>query len=355
MNVIYGVNATGDGHTSRARVLAPLLEKQPNISLSHLFSGRALNEYKDMEPFSGLEICKGLTFQQEKGKILLGKTAKEVLFGEHSLKQVFKDVATFKERQIDFIVTDFEPITSLAARRYNIPHIGIAHQYAFHGALPKGLNPLALRAMTNIYSPVKNSFGLHWDSFGKDILPPIFKPPCIDSAEKGMILVYLGHEELRDVISLLSPYAHGYEFHIYHKDITEYDDQTHQGLILKPKSAITFKQDMARCEGLVTNAGFVAPSEMIHLGRKILVKPVDGQIEQVSNARALEYLGLGRSMDRLDGQKLAEWLVEDRAAHVTFPNVAEAIAEWLAEGDLNNKKALKDQLWKQTEIHRTLK
>ena len=209
--------------------------------------------------------------------------------------------------------------------------------------------------MIRAYSPVKNSFGLHWDSFGQDILPPIFRAPQEDAIEKGMILVYLGHEELDHVTSLLKPFTHGYEFHIYHQDIQEFDDKTHEGLVLKPKSAITFKQDMARCEGLITNAGFVAPSEMIHLGRKILVKPVDGQIEQVSNARALDVLGYGRSMDRLNGSVVADWLQENTAAKVRFPNVAEAIADWVAKGDLDNKKALKTQLWKQTEIHRTLK
>lgn len=355
MNVLYGVNATGDGHTSRARALAPLLAAKDNIELSYLFSGRAAQNYKDMDCFPNFDMRNGFTLQQKNGRIDYIATAKETLFGEFSLKNMFNDIVSLKDESYDLVVTDFEPITSVAARLYDIPHIGIAHQYAFRNSLPHGLNPRSLQMLIRAYSPVNNSFGLHWDSFGQDILPPIFKPPQDGEVEKGMILVYLGHEELDHVVSLLKPLTHGYEFHIYHQDIQEHDDKTHKGLILKPKSAITFKEDMARCEGLITNAGFVAPSEMIHLGRKILVKPIDGQTEQVSNARALDVLGYGRSMDRLNGSIVAEWLTENKAAHVRFPNVAEAIADWIAKGDWDNKKALKSQLWNQTEIHRTLK
>lgn len=355
MNVLYGINGTGDGHTSRGRSLAPLLMDKDNLSLSFLFSGRAADQYKDMGAFPNFEMRNGLLFHQTSGGIDYPATAHEALFGEYSLKNTFNDAASLDLSNTDLVLTDFEPITSLAARRQNIPHIGIAHQYSFHSSLPAGLSPFALRMMTKAYSPVKNSFGLHWDMFGQDILPPIFTAPNEQPMDKGMILVYLGHEELGHIKSLLAPFAHGYEFHIYHNDIGRYDDQTLPGLIFKPKSAITFKEDMARCEGLITNAGFVTPSEMLQLGRKILVKPIDGQTEQLSNARALEYLGYGRTMDRLDGSKVAEWLQENQAAQVRFPNVAEAVAGWIAQGDLGNKKALKTQLWKQTEIHRTLK
>ncbi len=355
MNVIYGINGTGDGHISRARSLAPQLMAQDNLSLSFLFSGRAAGQYKDMAAFPNYTQRNGLIFEQKNGGIDFLSTAKTALWGPNSIRRAFNDAAALDLRNIDLILTDFEPITSLSARFKKMPHLGIAHQYSFHGALPAGWNPLSLKAMTRAYSPVNNTLGLHWDMFGQDILPPIFTAPKEEAMEKSMILVYLGHEELHDINALLAPFANKYEFHIYHKDISHYREDPNVNLIYKPKSATGFKDDMARCEGLITNAGFVSPSEMLHLGRKILVKPVGGQIEQQSNARALEYLGYGRAMERLDSAKLGQWLNEDRAAHVRFPNVAQAVAKWIAKGDVEDKAQLKRQLWAQTEIHRTLK
>lgn len=355
MNVLYGINGTGDGHISRARSLAPQLMAQDDLSLSFLFSGRAAHQYKDMAVFSGYTQRNGLVFEQKNGGIDLLSTAKTALWGKNSICRAFNDAAQLDLRNVDLILTDFEPITSLTARLKKMPHIGIAHQYSFHGPLPAGLNPLSLNAMTRAYSPVKNTLGLHWDMFGQDILPPIFAAPKEEPVEKGMILVYLGHEDLRDIKAFLAPFAHRYEFHIYHNDIQFYHEDPNVSLIYKPKSPIGFKDDMARCEGLIANAGFVSASEMLHMGRKFLVKPIKGQTEQHSNARALEYLGYGRTMDRLDGGRLAQWLGEGRAAHLRFPNVAQAVASWIAKGDIEDKAQLKRQLWAQTEIHRTLK
>ena len=355
MDILYGVNATGDGHTSRARVMSVKLHRNGDANLSYLFSGRAAKDYKDMGCFPDYQRCNGFVFVQKKGTIDRWGTFKEALFGEHSLCQMFRDVAKVRSDDYDRIITDFEPITSYAARLKSIPHIGIAHQYSFRHSLPEGLNPWRLRIMSTLFSPVKNHLGLHWDHFdGKDILPPIFKAPKEGPIEKGMILVYLGHEELTDIQNLLRPFTNQYEFHIYHKDIEDYDDRSVPGLVFKPKSSLGFKYDMAHCEGLITNAGFVAPSEMLHLGRKLLVKPVDGQIEQVSNARALEYLGYGRTMETLDANIVRHWLDERFAAKVRFPDVAEAVAEWAVHGDFDYKDGLKRDLWYRTEVHRVL-
>ncbi|MEC9235997.1 MAG: glycosyltransferase family protein [Pseudomonadota bacterium] len=355
MDILYGVNATGDGHTSRARTLSPHLKRKGDIDLTYLFSGRVAHEYKDMGAFPDYQRRNGLILVQKDGKIDTWGTVKETLFGEHNLCRMFCDVAGVKSSDYDCVVTDFEPITSYAARLKRMPHIGIAHQYSFRHSLPAELNPWRLRLGATLMSPIKNHFGLHWDSFGKDILPPIFKAPLEGQIERGMILVYLGHEELSDIRAMLRPFTNQYEFHIYHKDIGEYDDCRDPGLVYKPKSSIAFKQDMAHCAGLITNAGFVSPSEVLHLGRKLLVKPVDGQIEQVSNARALEYLGYGRVMDRLDINIVRDWLDEPRAAKVRFPNVAEALSEWIVKGDFDDKERLKRDLWYGTEVHRVLK
>ena len=45
-----------------------------------------------------------------------------------------------------------------------------------------------------------------------------------------------------------------------------------------------FQQDLHRCEGVICSAGFELPSEAIQLGKKLLVQPVAGQMEQQQRA-----------------------------------------------------------------------
>jgi uncharacterized protein (TIGR00661 family) len=48
------------------------------------------------------------------------------------------------------------------------------------------------------------------------------------------------------------------------------------------------------------NAGFELASEAMFLGKKILVKPLAGQMEQLSNALVIDSLELGMVMKRLN-------------------------------------------------------
>ncbi|WP_352260117.1 glycosyltransferase family protein, partial [Psychrobacter sp. TB55-MNA-CIBAN-0194] len=61
-----------------------------------------------------------------------------------------------------------------------------------------------------------------------------------------------------------------------------------------------FKQHMAQCGGVIGNAGFELASEAMTLGKKLLVKPLQGQFEQSANVAALELLAAAESMQTLD-------------------------------------------------------
>ena len=61
----------------------------------------------------------------------------------------------------------------------------------------------------------------------------------------------------------------------------------------------------------ITNAGFELASESLHLGKRLLVKPLAGQMEQAVNAMAIDILKLGMTMRILD--RNIEW------GGVTYP------------------------------------
>ena len=92
MKLLYGVQATGNGHITRARTLAPELQKQ-GIDVEFVFSGREKNKLFSMEPFGEYRCYKGLTFVTEKGRINYFKTVLQ-----NNLLRFISDI-----RNIDFV------------------------------------------------------------------------------------------------------------------------------------------------------------------------------------------------------------------------------------------------------------
>ena len=72
--------------------------------------------------------------------------------------------------------------------------------------------------------------------------------------------------------------------------------------------------------------------KMSQLGKKILAKPLHAQMEQTSNAAALEQLGYGHCMNNLDISAIEHWLHHSRGVYITFPNVAELLVQWIQKG-----------------------
>lgn len=96
---------------------------------------------------------------------------------------------------------------------------------------------------------------------------------------------------------------------------------------------------------MICNSGFELVSEALHLGRHVLARPLHGQMEQHSNALALEQLGLGRVAHRLDHATLTAFLATDGPApRRHWPDVAAAIAAWVVDRD-ESLAELATRLW----------
>ena len=118
-----------------------------------------------------------------------------------------------------------------------------------------------------------------------------------------------------------------------------------ENIELRPLCHANFHYHLQRCSGVIANGGFELPSEALSLGKKLLLKPLAGQFEQQSNVATLEDLGLATSMDNLDNSIVRQWLKEQQAESVKYPNVAKAIASWVMEGAWDRTEKLSQQLW----------
>jgi uncharacterized protein (TIGR00661 family) len=118
---------------------------------------------------------------------------------------------------------------------------------------------------------------------------------------------------------------------------------------VKGLSRERFQADFSDAGGVLCNAGFELPSEALHQGKKLLVKPLHGQMEQCSNALALELLKLGEVMDELDAATVAQWLANSNSPALRFPDVAGAVTEWLMQGDLTIEPSWIKSVWDRCE------
>jgi uncharacterized protein (TIGR00661 family) len=341
MKILYGVQATGNGHITRARTMASELEKV-DIDVEYLFSGRPCDKLFNMEPFGAYRCLPGLTFTTEKGKIKYLKTAVN-----NNLLRFIKDIKSLDLSGYDLVITDFEPVTAWAARIKRVPCIAIGHQYAFKYNIPiAGSNPLA-RFIMKIFAPSRRSLGIHWHHFDSAILPPMIEPVNRKlSYETNKILVYLPFNDKDDVIAWLSV-INDYDFYIY-CDIDHAVDK--DNIHLRPFSRQGFLDDLASCCGIVSNAGFELLSEGIQCGKKLLVMPLKGQMEQISNALAIKQLGYGDVMNHFDTERLKIWLSKSNPEPRSYPNVAASIVDWIKSGMSEDEALLSRKLWSQVTL-----
>jgi uncharacterized protein (TIGR00661 family) len=339
MKILYGIQATGNGHIARARVMARAFARR-GVEVDYLLSGRDRAQLFGVEPFGDYQLKKGLTFDVKAGRVRYLATALQL-----PLVTLARDITSLDIRRYDLVISDFEPVSAWAARLRGTNSIGISHQCAFRYPIPTEGGNLVARQVMRSFAPVKYCLGMHWDSFGFPIIPPMIDLDdslATDSRViQNRILVYLPFEAPSEIKRFLEPFP-DHHFIVY----AGLDPSNSRGnIIFRNFAKASFHADLNSCSGVVCNAGFELPSECIHLGKRLLVKPVYGQMEQLSNARALTELGLGYRLSQLDSQALGKWLSTPSPAPHPFGDVAGRVVDWILQGDLQDMATLSGNLW----------
>jgi len=324
MRVLYGVQATGNGHISRARALGKYLQAE-GVHVDFLFSGRPADQLFDMQQFGDYQVKTGLSFVTERGQINYLKTALRL-----KPVELWRDIRELDCSPYDLVLTDFEPITAWAARQQGKASVAFGHQYAFLHDIPRIHETTISRSIFQWFAPGQQQIGLHWHHFNQPLLPPIVDiEPAENMADAAKVLVYLPFEDQQQVISWLKPLTE-YQFYVYGPGL----QQSQQGHIHCSAPCLeAFKQHLQQSHAVISNAGFELVSEALQLQKRILVKALHGQMEQQSNALALTSLNLGQSSDTLTSPIIAQWLASKApTSKVRYPNVAKALAHWINAG-----------------------
>ena len=344
MRILYGVQTTGHGHLVRSTpVILQLRELGHQVDV--VLSGPPPDPSWLARIGAPLSTRSGLTLAADGGRIRYIRTAlraRPVRF--------IRDVLRAPTPEPDLIVTDYEPITAWMARRLGLRSVGIGHLYAFAWPqVPRAPGNIITRSVLNWFAPASIAVGTHWAAFGAPVLPPTVAPDILAlprrPVESDLILVYLGFEPLDRLVPLLKQFP-AHRFHVYTKVAEVRIDQNVE---VRPISRLRFVDDLGRCAGVIANAGFSLTSECLHLGIAVLVKPIDGHLEQESNALALEQFGPGTVTRTLSSRDLKAWLEQPAPAARNYPDVTTGIVRWLDAGAVEPLGALSDRLWAMTE------
>ena len=337
MKILFGVQGTGNGHLTRSGIIIKLLRSKGH-EIDVIISGRKKDKLWGIQDLKPYNVFDGLSYESKKGKIQKLKTIKNA-----GIFQFLEDLKKIKNDNYDLIISDYEPLSAYLAKKWKKTSIGIAHQYAFEYDIPKTGYNLFTHFLMKKYAPVDINIGLHWHHFNQPILPPIIEKIDLHgiNEKSDQIMVYLPWEDIKFVSKLLSK-IQNITFLIYcnvEKEMVE------KNIKYRPLSRKTFLNDLKESEGIITNAGFETPSEALSMGKKVFVKPLKGQFEQLSNAKALKQLNLATVVNKLTKKNIEKWCLKTERKKIKCEGVADQIIYWLEKGDFDRLNELKSKFW----------
>lgn len=352
-SLLYGVQGTGNGHISRARLMAAEFARL-DIQVDYLFSGRARDSYFDMDEFDRCQFGTGLSFTTSQGRIRKLQT----LRNSQPLRYA-SEVTSLRTDRYDLVISDFEPTVSWAAQLRKTPTIALGHQYALTAQAPRPVGDLFAKWILRNFAPADHRIGFHWHPYDRLTLPPMIETDLtpIENTQ-AFTLVYLPFEDQNETVSLLQQ-LRGEHFVMYSPAATQQTQS--RNVSIYPLSKNGFRHHLQRCSRVICNTGFELIAESLHLGKPIMTKPLAGQFEQTANAMALKQLKLATVARQISVLNLDRFIFTNAASpRIQYPNVARELAEFslrrvneaLSQEDCDVAlEELARRLWSQVEQH----
>ncbi|ULQ55366.1 glycosyl transferase [Flavihumibacter rivuli] len=315
MKIFYAVQATGNGHISRAGQLLPYLRRFGKVDVFLSGSNSQLNSDLPVKYRS-----KGLSlFYNRAGGLRYGKIASQL-----NLPKLYKEIRELPVEAYDVVINDFEAITSLACAVKNVPSVGFGHQASFQSSrVPRPARKEWIgEGLLKHYARSSQYVGLHFQPYDDFIFTPVIKKEILMAKpqNKGHITVYLSAYSDDVVLKELSKLK-AFRFQVFSKERKQVE--TIGNVCFIPINQRLFNESIINSYGVVTGAGFETPAEVLQLGKKLMAIPIKGQYEQYCNAAALEPMGV-KVLASMDGQfadHFFEWINREKPNMINYPNI----------------------------------
>lgn len=325
MKIFYAIQATGNGHISRAIELMPYLQQYGEVDVFLSGSNSNLNASLPVKFRS-----KGASlFYGNKGGLDYLKMLKEF-----SPYRIWKEAKALPLEQYDIVINDFDCITALACKIKKVQAVNFGHQASFISSkTPRpGHKDLAGELVLKKYAAAEKYVGLHFEKYDDFIFPPIIKDKILKAtpSDKGHITVYLSHYSDEVVKNSLSKLAN-VQFEVFSKKVKH---PTVVGNIkFIPIDGNLFNESMIHSHGVITGAGFETPAEALYLGKKLICLPIKGQYEQLCNAEALKGFGVPiiDSITDIFSDTVLQWLSSPTPRKLTLSHSTYDIVQHVIE------------------------
>src|SRR5438477_1537772 len=284
MKIFYAVQATGNGHISRAIELLPHLEKYGTVDifLSGANSSLLLDapvKYRS----AGLSLYYNCTGGLNYWKMMKG----------YQPFRIRNEIDQLPVERYDLVLNDFDHITAAACAKKRISSIQFGHQASFqstHTPRPAETSTVGEWLLKN-YARATHYLGLHFEKYDEFIFQPVVKKEILEALpkDKNHVTVYLPsycEPQLEQIFHTLKDFC----FQIFSKECR--NAKRSDNIQFLPVDKTLFNQSLINCSGIITGGGFETPAEAIHLGKKMICVPIRGQYEQLCNAAALGKLGI---------------------------------------------------------------
>lgn len=284
MKIFYALQATGNGHISRAMELLPYLQQYGEVDF--FLSGNNSTLHFDVPiKFRSKGLSLYYTCTGTLNYIKIFRSVNPI-----SLK---KEINNLPLENYDLIINDYDYITAKACKAKEIPSVNFGHQASFQSnkvPRPKQKSVTGEWILKK-FATGTSYMGLHFKSYDDFILTPVIKHDILKAVpqDNGYITVYLPSYCETQLKNIFTPFKK-YRFEIFSRETTK--EKNFENICFKPVSKHLFNQSLINCNSIITGAGFETPSEALHLGKKIMAIPIGGQYEQMCNAAALAGLGV---------------------------------------------------------------
>jgi len=325
LNILYAVQATGNGHITRAMELIPCFMKHGKVDV--LVSG--IQSDLDL-PFDIKYRFKGLSFVFGKqGGIDIWKT-----FQKMNTLNLLKEIKKLPIKKYDLIISDFEPVSAWAAIKAKKNCIGLSNQTCtLHPFAPKPKKSDLIGKLVLLkYAPCNYQYGFHFKALDHQVFTPIIRKAIRKAkvSNKGHYTVYLPSYSDERIIKTLAEFKF-IKWEIFSKHATK--KRKKKNMIISPVSAKKFMKSILSCEGVICNSGFGTTSEALFLNKKLLVVPMKKQYEQHCNAAMLETMGVPviNKLSKSNLPLLADWIKKNNRIAVNYPDNAQQIADLIVK------------------------
>jgi uncharacterized protein (TIGR00661 family) len=317
MKILYAIQATGNGHVSRAKEILPLLEKHGKVDI--LLSGTQAD----------LRLTQTVKFAHHGFSFIFGKKGGVdhwETWKTMDLPLFIRNVKALPLKDYNLVINDFEPVTAWACKLKKIESVGLSHQASFQSSLvpkPKSIDWAQL--VLKHYAPASHYVGFHFQKYDDFIFTPVIRSEIrnLITSNLGHYTVYLPAIEEKILLPILKQVP--VEWQVFSKHAKH--DYTDGNVKISIVNNEKFNKSLASCAGLLTGGGFESPAEALFLGKKLLVAPMKFQYEQQCNAFALKKLGFpviwGSNRNWLPIIK--QWVNDSQEHALQFPDETEQI------------------------------